>query len=94
MANLVKAHSKAWRWRDTLFPLYDQCEFLIKGVVATGAGAFHPGQTPPSSPPYLETFLTTTSSQTLQSQEFESSFLTDELSNEITSDLPPVSSLP
>ena len=43
--NCVKAHSKAGHWRETPFLLCGQCEFLIKGVVAMGAGAFHPGQT-------------------------------------------------
>ncbi|KAF8473098.1 hypothetical protein DFH94DRAFT_684535 [Russula ochroleuca] len=35
---------------DRIWEDYVKCKFLIKGVVATGAGAFHPGQTPPSSP--------------------------------------------
>ena len=91
--NCVKAHSKAGHWRDTPFPLYDQCEFLIKGVIAMGADAFHPGQTPPSLPPHPDTTLSTaTFSLSLPSQ--ENSILNNKLSIQISSGLPSVSSLP
>ncbi|KAJ6527228.1 hypothetical protein DFH09DRAFT_1328195 [Mycena vulgaris] len=32
----------AARWRNTPFPLYDEILYLVDGIVATGAGAFHP----------------------------------------------------
>ena len=41
---LLKAHPNAARWRMTSFPLYDDIHFLVNGIVATGAGAFHPGR--------------------------------------------------
>ncbi|KAJ7745907.1 hypothetical protein DFH07DRAFT_711778, partial [Mycena maculata] len=39
----ITKHPKAARWRRTPFPLYDEILYLVDGVVATGAGAFHPG---------------------------------------------------
>ena len=47
---LLKAYKKADQWHYTPFPLYDQIEYLVKGVIATGAGAFHASESPPSSP--------------------------------------------
>jgi len=46
----IQAHRKAAHWRNTPFPLYDEMSYLVDGVVATGAGAFHAGETPQSSP--------------------------------------------
>ncbi|KAF8056485.1 Myb/SANT-like DNA-binding domain-containing protein, partial [Lyophyllum atratum] len=37
----LKSHKKAERWRKTPFPLYDDIHYLVSGIVATGAGAFH-----------------------------------------------------
>ncbi|KIL55164.1 hypothetical protein M378DRAFT_42800, partial [Amanita muscaria Koide BX008] len=37
----LAAHPKAARWRKTSFPLYDKMYFLVDGIIATGAGAFH-----------------------------------------------------
>ena len=42
---------KASRWRKTPFPLYDDMHFLVHGIVATGAEAFHAGSQP--QPPSL-----------------------------------------
>ncbi|KAJ7506501.1 hypothetical protein B0H11DRAFT_2272238 [Mycena galericulata] len=36
-------HRNAKRWRKTPFPLYDDLAYLVDGIVATGAGAFHAG---------------------------------------------------
>ncbi|KAJ7466259.1 hypothetical protein B0H11DRAFT_2284693 [Mycena galericulata] len=36
-------HPNAKRWRKTPFPLYDDLAYLVDGIVATGAGAFHAG---------------------------------------------------
>jgi len=46
----IQCHKKAAHWRNTPFPLYDEMSYLVDGVVATGAGAFHAGETPRSSP--------------------------------------------
>lgn len=32
-----------------MFPLYDEMHYLVNRIVATGADAFHPRQTPPPS---------------------------------------------
>jgi hypothetical protein len=40
----LQAHPNAERWRTALFPLYDNIFYLVNGVVATGASAFHPGR--------------------------------------------------
>ncbi|KAG5652135.1 hypothetical protein H0H81_006172 [Sphagnurus paluster] len=40
----IAAHPSANRWRTTTFPLFDDIHFLVNGIVATGAGAFHPGR--------------------------------------------------
>ena len=37
-------------WRNTPFSLYDDIHFIVDGVVVTGAAAFHPRQSPPTSP--------------------------------------------
>ncbi|KAJ6576148.1 hypothetical protein DFH09DRAFT_1311585 [Mycena vulgaris] len=55
----LKTHSKAKRWRKTCFPLYDDILYLVDGIVAIGAGAFHAGASqpddtlsqPPNAPP-------------------------------------------
>ncbi|KAF5354104.1 hypothetical protein D9756_007273 [Leucocoprinus leucothites] len=47
---LIKTFSRASYWHRHSFPCYDEMHYLIKGVVATGAGAFHPSETPVSSP--------------------------------------------
>ncbi|KAJ7717640.1 hypothetical protein DFH07DRAFT_761906 [Mycena maculata] len=39
----IDRHPKAARWRTTPFPLYNDILYLVEGIVATGAGAFHPG---------------------------------------------------
>jgi hypothetical protein len=36
-------NTKASHWHKIPFPLYDDIHFLVHGVVATGAGAFHVG---------------------------------------------------
>ncbi|KAG6874744.1 hypothetical protein C0992_006740 [Termitomyces sp. T32_za158] len=41
---------RAAHWRITPFPCYDKMHYLVFGTVATGAGAFHPGETPVTSP--------------------------------------------
>ncbi|KAJ7452560.1 hypothetical protein FB451DRAFT_1145210 [Mycena latifolia] len=38
-------HPKSKRWRKSAFPLYDDIAYLVDGIVATGAGAFHAGGT-------------------------------------------------
>ena len=38
------------RWKNTSFPLYDEMQYLVHGIVAMGAGAFHPGRTPSPTP--------------------------------------------
>ena len=53
----IKAHKKAAQWRHTPFPLYDETQYLVKGVVATGAGAFHAGETPTPSSPFFTSDL-------------------------------------
>lgn len=56
-----ECHRKAAQWKNTPFPLYDEMSYLVDGVVATGAGAFHAGETPrsgepsPAPTPYQET---------------------------------------
>ncbi|KAJ6510774.1 hypothetical protein C8R45DRAFT_965150 [Mycena sanguinolenta] len=39
----LKRHPTAKKWRKTPFLLYDDISFLVDGIVATGAGAFHAG---------------------------------------------------
>ena len=46
----LKSHRKAAHWRNTPFPLYDELSYLVEGVVATGAGAFHAGARSATSP--------------------------------------------
>ncbi|KAG6917476.1 hypothetical protein DXG01_002339 [Tephrocybe rancida] len=92
-APFIKAHKKLERWRDTPFLLYDQLEYLVNGVVATGAAAFHPGESPAAtesipwsdseqgSPiPFTESILTSSSQQTMTTA---SSILNDELTAEL-----------
>jgi hypothetical protein len=43
---MVQAHPKAARWRKTSFPFNDEMYFLVDGIIATGAGAFHAGSQP------------------------------------------------
>jgi hypothetical protein len=52
MSRSWKAHKKAAQWRHTPFPLYDEIQYLVKGIVATGAGAFHAGMSPPPYNPF------------------------------------------
>ncbi|KAF8222659.1 hypothetical protein L208DRAFT_1160142, partial [Tricholoma matsutake] len=40
-ATYLKMNPKASRWCKTPFLLYDDIHFLVHGVIATGAGAFH-----------------------------------------------------
>ncbi|KAJ7659059.1 hypothetical protein DFH06DRAFT_1406054 [Mycena polygramma] len=40
-AALLEKKPKFKRWRKTPFPLYDDVLYLVEGIVATGAGAFH-----------------------------------------------------
>jgi hypothetical protein len=47
---LLKAYKKAAQWHHTPFLLYDQIEYLVKSVIATGTEAFHASESPPSSP--------------------------------------------
>ncbi|KAF8344682.1 hypothetical protein F5887DRAFT_824285, partial [Amanita rubescens] len=65
----LATHKKATRWRSTPFPLYDEVMYLVHGIVATGAGAFHPGLTPepPSTPSSPRTELDDVSSEVTQS---------------------------
>jgi len=44
-----KNNRKTKKWRNKPFPLYDELYILAHGVVATGAGAFHPGGSPSPS---------------------------------------------
>ncbi|KAF8987594.1 hypothetical protein BDQ17DRAFT_1188348, partial [Cyathus striatus] len=46
---IIKQFPHANYWCFHLFPIYNDMNFLVSGVVATGAGAFHSGQTPQSS---------------------------------------------
>ncbi|KAJ7703618.1 hypothetical protein B0H17DRAFT_1127233 [Mycena rosella] len=39
----IESHNKARKWRNTPFPLYDEILYLVDGIIATGAGAFHAG---------------------------------------------------
>ncbi|KAJ6503676.1 hypothetical protein C8R45DRAFT_1209316 [Mycena sanguinolenta] len=39
----IEAHPDAARWQTTPFPLYDDMLYLVEGIIATGAGAFHAG---------------------------------------------------
>ncbi|KAG6895804.1 hypothetical protein C0992_012374 [Termitomyces sp. T32_za158] len=48
-----KTVQRAAHWRITPFPCYDEMHYLVFGTVATGAGAFHPGETPVTSPYHL-----------------------------------------
>ncbi|KAJ7927106.1 hypothetical protein B0H13DRAFT_1861647 [Mycena leptocephala] len=38
-----KKYPDAKRWRKSPFPLYKGVLYLVKGIIATGAGAFHAG---------------------------------------------------
>ncbi|KAJ7737174.1 hypothetical protein DFH07DRAFT_985750 [Mycena maculata] len=38
----LKSHPKS-KWRKTPFPLYNNILYLVKGIIATGAGAFQAG---------------------------------------------------
>ncbi|KAF8229798.1 hypothetical protein L208DRAFT_1177188, partial [Tricholoma matsutake] len=40
-AMYLKMNPKASCWHKTPFPLHDDIHFLVHGVIATGAGAFH-----------------------------------------------------
>lgn len=40
----TQAHPNAKKWRKTPFPLFDDMAGLVDGTVATGEGAYHPGQ--------------------------------------------------
>ncbi|KAJ7878466.1 hypothetical protein B0H13DRAFT_1892632 [Mycena leptocephala] len=39
----ILKHPDAKRWRKSPFPLYEDVLYLVKGIIATGAGAFHAG---------------------------------------------------
>lgn len=41
---------KLSKWQKKTFPHYDVMMYLVDGIIATGAGAFNPGETPSSSP--------------------------------------------
>ncbi|KAJ7223788.1 hypothetical protein C8J57DRAFT_1535928 [Mycena rebaudengoi] len=47
----ITSHPKARKWRNTSFPLYDDILYLVDGIIATGAGAFHAGTTQSQSQP-------------------------------------------
>jgi hypothetical protein len=44
-----QTHESAKKWQKTPFPLYDDMHYLVAGIVATGAGAFHAGAVPATS---------------------------------------------
>ncbi|KAG6875044.1 hypothetical protein C0992_005402 [Termitomyces sp. T32_za158] len=92
----LKAHKSHERWRDTPFLLYHEVEYLVHGVVATEAAAFHPGNSPatteeiswsdsnygsPISPPAPLPSISAAGS--FQSVSTDSSILQDELTQEI-----------
>ncbi|KAH8096836.1 hypothetical protein BXZ70DRAFT_1078595 [Cristinia sonorae] len=39
----IARNSKAKKWKNRSFPLYDKCQEIWDGAIATGAGAFHVG---------------------------------------------------
>ncbi|KAF9233541.1 Myb/SANT-like DNA-binding domain-containing protein [Melanogaster broomeanus] len=41
-----KTTAKYYRWRKSPFPLYDDILYLVDGIVATGATAYHAGNPP------------------------------------------------
>ncbi|TEB28720.1 hypothetical protein FA13DRAFT_1599203, partial [Coprinellus micaceus] len=51
----IKANKRFKVWKEKIYLIHDDMFYLVDGVVATGAGAFNPGQTPPSSPPRAPT---------------------------------------
>ena len=80
-------HKKATCWKSTPFPLYDEVLYLVHGIFATGAGAFHPGLTPepPSTPSSPRTVLDNVSSKVAQSLSVSlGSISHDEISNVIS----------
>ncbi|KAF5346743.1 hypothetical protein D9756_010444 [Leucocoprinus leucothites] len=73
---LIKTFSHASYWHRHSFPCYDEMHYLIKGVVATSAGAFHPSETPVSSPVVVPSSPVTLTSE-LPNQSEPSAVLSD-----------------
>ncbi|KAJ7758440.1 hypothetical protein B0H14DRAFT_2252934, partial [Mycena olivaceomarginata] len=61
----LRAHPDSKHWQTTPFPLYDDMLFLVDGIIATGAGAFHTGTPPSQSAAVSQSSIGT--SQNLQS---------------------------
>ncbi|KAJ7763295.1 hypothetical protein B0H16DRAFT_1883690 [Mycena metata] len=68
---LLAKNSKAKRWRKTPFPLYDDILYLVEGIVATGAGAFHGGGASQTQSTIAFTQSTQSASQLTQSDSQE-----------------------
>ncbi|KAJ7036435.1 hypothetical protein C8F04DRAFT_1258001 [Mycena alexandri] len=62
---LLAKTPKAKHWRKTPFPLYDNILYLVEGIVATGAGAFHAGASQTST-------LTQSTQSVSQSTQYDS----------------------